>query len=273
MVHTVPKQKVLKSVRNELNRLTKYANLSLSETHTLWNETYGRYMRMSKKAFSSLKQAKKKVLIRADTEITYDEELKLRKNVIYGLARKEFKGLEHTKNELANDIEYRAKSDQIRNLLSGNDVFYLCSSHRNPAKDHADWEGKVYITEDWQSKVSSEEATKIVAYIRNHNTRTVEWVTGEPVYLVTRPNCKHYLIPVTVTEVLNNSTRKLLKEHDAYMEDEKEQSYEYGQYKDYYERLKMLTYLKSMFDAEDLDKDIKETRILVRKWGYRAKNK
>ena len=56
-----------------------------------------------------------------------------------------------------------------------------------------------------------------------------------------------------------------------YMEDEKEISYEYGQYKTYYERLKMLTYMKSMFDAEDLDEDIKNTRELVRKWGTRAK--
>lgn len=61
------------------------------------------------------------------------------------------------------------------------------------------------------------------------------------------------------------------------MEPEKEISYPEGQYKVYYERLKMLSYLHNMFDAEDLGKDISETRNLVQKWkllsegsGYRA---
>ena len=231
---------------------------------------------MSKQSFSLLRRAEKTLEIRADTENEYDERLKLRKNVVYGVAKKEFKGLEHTKNDMANEYEYRGKREDIHQLLEEG-VFYLCSSHKNPAKDHAEWEGKVYVAADWRSRIDQDMHGKVAAYIRNHDVRTVEWVTGEPVYLVFRPNCKHYLIPVTVEEVLGNSVKKLLKSHDMYMENEKEISYPEGQYKNYYERLKMLTYLNSMFDAEDLGSDIKETRKLVRKWkilsegsGYRS---
>lgn len=268
LVHRVPKQKILKLVRKELDRLTYYADLSYLERNRLWQETYSRYMRVSKQSFSSLKRAK-------NTDLDYDEELKLRKNVVYSVMKNEFKRLEKEKNDLANEYEYRNK----RNILTEqfeSGIFYLCSSHIKPAKDHADWEGKVYVSENWAERVTPEFHSQVAAYIRNHQVRTVEWVTGEPVWMVYRPNCKHYFVEVSVEEVLGNSVKSLLKKHSMYMAEEKQLSYEEVQYKTYYERLKMLTYLHKMFDAEDLDKDISETRKLVRKWkllgegsGYR----
>ena len=264
LVHSVPKQKVLKQVRKELDRLTKYAKIPTLERNQLWQDSYSRYIRVSKQSFSLLRKAKM-------TDLDYDDVLILRKNLVYEVVRKEFKSLEHTKNEVANEMEFHEKHDYLRDLLSGEGIFYLCSSHINPAKDHADWEGKIYVAESWADRIDADLHGKVAAYIRNHHIRTVEWVTGEPVYLVTRPNCKHFLIPVSVEEVLGNGVRTLLKRHNMYMEDEKEISYEYGQYQTYYERLKMLTYMKSMFDAEELDEDIKHTRELVRKWDIRAK--
>lgn len=264
LVHRVPKQKCLKLIRKELDRVSSYANLSLKEKHSLWLDSYARYNKVSKQSFSSLRKS-------GAYELEYDDELKLRKNIVYGYLRKQFDVLEHNKNELANEYEYRAKDDEVRGLLESGSIFYLCSSHINPAKDHADWEGKIYVDEDWMDKCDDSDKKRIAAYIRNHKIVSVQWVTGAPVWLVYRPNCKHYLIPVSVDEVLGNSAKKLLKEHDMYMENEPEQSYEYGQYKTYYERSKMLQYLKKMFDAEDLDKDLRNTNKLVKKWDLLSK--
>ena len=265
LVHSTPKQKTLKLVRQELDKLRKYADLSNLETNRLWNETYSRYMRVSKTTFSSLKRAKNSAVIGADTDLDYEEYLKIRKNIVYKTVKKEFPLLEHEKNDVANEYEYRAKRDQMYDLLQDG-VFYLCSTHVNPAKDHAEWEGKIYIHEDWKERTDPDMHGKIAAYVRNHDIRTVQWVTGEPVWLIYRPNCKHYLVEVPVETVLGSSVKSLLKRHEMYMEDEPHISYEYGQYKTYYERLKVYSYLHRMFDAEDLDKDIKETRKLVRKW-------
>ena len=267
LVHRVPKQTTLKLVKKQLKRLADYANLSPSETNSLWADLYKRYIDISKKTFSSLTRAKKASVI-GDWE--YEEELKLRKNIVYGMIRKEFTAIEKEKNAVANAVEYRAKRDQIDTLLSSG-VFYLCSSHPKPAKDHADWEGKVYVNADWRSRTDLDMHGKIAAYIRNKDVKTVQWVVGEPVYLITRPNCKHYFIEISVEEVLGNSEKALLKKHNLYMEDEEPQSYEYTQYKGYYERLKLLSYLRKMFDAEDLDKDIAETRKLVKKWWNKSK--
>lgn len=264
LVHRVPKQKCLNLIRKELDRVSSYANLSLKEKHSLWLDSYARYNKVSKQSFSSLRKS-------GAYELEYDDELKLRKNIVYGYLRKQFDVLEHNKNELANEYEYRAKDDEVRGLLESGSIFYLCSSHINPAKDHADWEGKIYVDEDWMDKCDDSDKKRIAAYIRNHKIVSVQWVTGAPVWLVYRPNCKHYLIPVSVDEVLGSSAKKLLKEHDMYMENEPEQSYEYGQYKTYYERSKMLQYLKKMFDAEDLDKDLRNTNKLVKKWDLLSK--
>lgn len=261
LVHHVPKRQSLKLIQKELGRVAKYCGLNSMETNHLWLESYARYNRVSKQSFSELRKSGWK----------YDDELKTRKNVVYKYLRDEFKDIEHNKNEVADEYEYRAKRDHVDQVMESGEIFFLCSTHENPAKDHADWEGKIYVDEDWADKVSDEEYAGVSAYIRNHHIRTVQWVTGEPVYLIYRPNCKHYLIPVTVEEVLGSSVRRLLKKHDAYMEDEKEISYEYGQYKTYYERAKMLSYLKDMFDAEDLNKDLRQTNKLVKKWGILSK--
>lgn len=271
LVHRVSKQQTLKIIKRELVRLQNYANLSLSETNHLWLKSYNRYMRVSKKSFSLLRKAN---FAEKGTK-DYEEELKNRKNIVYKSLRNEWKLLEREKNDLANEYEYRNKRDSLfEQFQSG--VFYLCSTHINPAKDHADWEGKIYVNADWEDRVDPDMHGKIAAYIRNHDIKTVQWVVGEPVYLITRPNCKHYFIEISVEEVLGNSVRKLLKKHNMYMENEPEQSYEYGQYKNYYERLKALTYLHHMFDAEELSVDITNTRKLARKWKVevdRANNK
>ena len=268
LVHRVPKQQTLKLIRKELNRLDKRIKLSPNERSALWISNYSRYVQVSKKSFSGLRKANKAV----KGTVEYDQELQIRKNVVYQNLKPEFKKLEADKNLVANEMEFRMKHDDLYEQFQSG-IFYLCSTHINPAKDHADWEGKIYVSEDWEERVSPNLHDKVAAYIRNKHIRTVQWVTGEPVWLITRPNCKHYLIEVSPEEVLSSSVKKLLKAHDMYMEDEKEITYEYGQYKDYYERLKMLNYLNKMFDAEELNKDIKQTRRLVLKWADRAKQK
>lgn len=264
LVHRVPKQQTLKLIKKELGRLTKYANLSPIETNHLWQNSYSRYIRVSKQSFSSLRRANNYKKPEKNSQ-DYEQELALRKNIVYKTIRKEWQGLEHEKNDLANEYEFRNKHDSLMEQFASG-IFYLCSTHVNPAKDHADWEGKVYVSEDWEDRVSPDQHSQVGAYIRNHKVQTVQWVTGEPVYLVTRPNCKHYFIEVDVEEVLGSSVKKLLKAHDMYMQDEPEITYEYAQYRNYYDRLKALTYLHRMFDAEELSADITHTRKLARKW-------
>lgn len=96
-------------------------------------------------------------------------------------------------------------------------IFYLCSHHANPAEDHRDWEGKIYVDRFWLSTVQDVYDDSVIRavkrYIRDNNVRTVQWVTGEPVYMITRPYCRHFFIPVPTSEVLNNQVAQIQDKH------------------------------------------------------------
>jgi hypothetical protein len=92
-------------------------------------------------------------------------------------------------------------------------VFFLCSKHKGVcAKDHTAYQGKIYVDRFWRSRVSDAGyAKRIQDYIDTHNIQTVQWVMHAPVYMCTRPNCKHKLIGVRIDDVLNKSLTELRK--------------------------------------------------------------
>ena len=107
----------------------------------------------------------------------------------------------------------RKKKQAIRLQLQDEDqIFFICSQHEKPAKDHADYQGKIYVDRFWRQKVSDENRYAVLSYIRNHNVLTVQEIMGSPVYLITRPNCKHFFIPLGTDEVLHSSIKKIREE-------------------------------------------------------------
>lgn len=260
LVHRVPKRIIMERIKQEIVRSNKYIGLNATEIGDLYTKFLVNYTDISRKVYAKLRK----------TDENYKEELSKRQDVVYSEMRKSvLKRIERDKNRLADTVDYRNKEEDLEDLLTEG-VFFLCSSHEKPAKDHENYEGKVYITEKWENRVSDPHLkARIKAYVRNHNIQTVEWVTGPPVYMIYRPNCKHYFIDVSVEEVLGHSTKSLLKAHKMYMPNEVPMSYEKSQYKAYYERLKALQYLSEMCPSAELDKDIKKTKKLVQKW-YRA---
>lgn len=105
--------------------------------------------------------------------------------------------------------------DEMRSHRARQGVFYLCSSHIKPAEDHADWQGRIYVDRFWRATLKDDESTAqaVAAYIRNHDIRTVQWVCGAPVYMITRPYCRHYMIELDTDEVLGASLNKIKKDH------------------------------------------------------------
>lgn len=108
------------------------------------------------------------------------------------------------------DLNLKQKQDNLRAMLQAQDlVFFACSIHANPAPDHKDWQGVIYVDRFWRTKVRGYTYRAVEAYIRNHGTKTVQEIIGPPVYLTTRPYCKHYFIPLETNAVLTSSARKI----------------------------------------------------------------
>ena len=109
--------------------------------------------------------------------------------------------------------DLRRKKEAVRAMLHDPAViFFVCSKHSNPAEDHKDYQGRIYVDRFWREKVSGDLYYAVQSYIKNRQIMTVQEVMGEPVYMTTRPYCKHYFIPVDTQTVLGQSEKKTVSE-------------------------------------------------------------
>lgn len=82
-------------------------------------------------------------------------------------------------------------------------VFYICSHFGDCAKDHADYQGKYYYDEDWESFGYNEQISKqISSYIKSNNLLSYQSVVYQEPFLTTRPNCRHSFRPVVLTDII-----------------------------------------------------------------------
>lgn len=275
LLHHTPKQKILNQIKKEILNLSVQIGLSENEKHQIWLNCYADYLNVAKKTTLSLLRIERKFGKKED----YEQSLTQRRQVIYASIRAKIQNNDLIKkaNQLMYMYEHRAKHDALygpegilemsrSNSRASYSPFFLCSSHPKPAKDHADWEGKMYYDEDWEKFASDQDKDRIRAYIQNRKLRSVQWVTGEPVYLITRRNCKHYLMNLPLDEVMHSSAKALLKKHKMYMKDEEPVSKEIRAYREYYNRLKVEEALHNLVPNEQLAKDIKKDKKLLDKW-------
>lgn len=207
--------------------------------------------------------------------LSYSEKTSLKKEVVYVAVRRavlDKHDVSKATNKVANHIEARQKDETIEYMLEkGAEVkspYYLCSVHKEPAKDHAKYQGKIYIDRNWKDYIVDKELRyKISMYNRNHNVRSVQYIIGEPVYLIRRPNCKHFFIPIPIDEVLTSSARALVRRHEVIGEQEAAPMSDAQYVLRAYERdLKRDKALYDSIPTDGLEKDIAREKMLVRKW-------
>lgn len=122
-------------------------------------------------------------------------------------------------NKVSEHANSRKRKQNLAGMMRNNrakgGVFYICSTHSNPATDHAEWQGRIYVDRYWRNTLEGDEIAlkKVAAYIRNHDIKTVQEICREPVYLITRPYCKHFFIELDTDEVLNSSLNSIKKNH------------------------------------------------------------
>ena len=148
--------------------------------------------------------------------------------------------------------------------------FYLCSSHADSAKDHAPWQGKIYIDANCDDE-------KSLALARKYHMRTYQWVTGKPVWMVTRPNCRHYFKSLSYNDIVGKSYESLVEEHKMHREIGDRpimQTLRGGDnvqvvIKSYEERLKLHYQMYKARPNEFLRNAIQKDKFLLNKWKNR----
>lgn len=158
--------------------------------------------------------------------------------------------------------ESEGKSETLINVWEENrqtrKIFYVASRHGDCAEDHKDYQGKIYVDRYWHNYDTD---GKIAQYVRANNIRTVQWVVGEPVWFLTRPNCRHYFTSYTPEQILGGKyhvprrkigNRKLQTPKGARL--------------NYYEqRLKTLIGLRRVHTTDLITRQINKTKVLITK--------
>ena len=263
----ISKQQILRQVKHRIQLVAVQLHLQQSEIQLLWQKTLSLYKKMDNSSALGRKKAKK--IAESDPKASAE----VRNSSIYASIRARIIADDpiHHANQVMYEVERRETDDEIAFLLSNatTSPFFLASAHPNPAHDHADYEGRMYYDANWATRgaYTAAESSAIRAYIQNHHLQTVQWVVGPPVYLVRRPNCKHYLTNIPLQEVLHASARKLLQKHHLVMEKEQPIPQRLVYYRNYYNRLKVLEQLNKVIPCKELSKDIKHTKALVDKYS------
>lgn len=93
-------------------------------------------------------------------------------------------------------------------------IFFVCSQHTNSACDHKEYQGKIYVDRFWKHKLMMhgtpdwliQTAEKI---IKKEGYKSIQEIMGHPVYLGTRPNCRHFFTPVDLLSGLTSPAESL----------------------------------------------------------------
>ena len=114
-------------------------------------------------------------------------------------------------NQEVRNKEASVKEKVIRQLTSygieNREHFALVSKHLDSAIDHLDFQGKLYLlTNDLQ------ESELLLARKIGIN-KTLTSVMHDKPYLITRPNCRHYFITLSESDIGDKSVDTLLKEN------------------------------------------------------------
>ena len=117
----------------------------------------------------------------------------------------------HLVNQEVRNKEASVKEKVIRQFTSygieNREHFALVSKHLDSAIDHIDFQGKIYLlTNDLQE-------SELLLARRLGIGRTLASVTHDKPYLITRPNCRHYFITLSESDIGSKSVDTLLKEN------------------------------------------------------------
>ena len=185
---------------------------------------------------------------------------------------KRLEPIEKAKNESLRETEAENKG---KVLSTAEKPFALCSRHDDCAKDHESYQGKVYVHE-WA--LSDPDIRK---WCEENDIKTVEWVTGKPVWMVTRPNCRHFFKDISF-EQAQGKVGVMLKEYgmDRVAGSEKGwKTIKHDTRKEWYteervaatitkykNRLRKHERMARVATNENLDNLIKKDKLLLSKW-------
>jgi hypothetical protein len=132
------------------------------------------------------------------------------------------KPMEHAANVMDKRLQTKAKAAILEGQFGYNRphavIFYLCSWHQKPAEGHKNLQGKIYVDRFWRQTLKDAGEEYLIPAVQNmiraRSMLTVQEATQDPYWLIYRPYCRHYFVPVPTDEVMGSvSDREVLMNH------------------------------------------------------------
>lgn len=188
-------------------------------------------------------------------------------------------------NDEARTYESVLKEEAIEKdspTVGDNKVFYLISQHADSADDHKGYQGKVYIDENWKRYAPTEEHEEIDALRRQYRMTTFQKIIGRPVWMITRPNCRHYFTRIAAKDITGKSYKQIVQDKDMFLQEgnrPRMQTYRHPTKREWYtrqnaqmmvdkykDRLKIHRDLYAIDRNEFIARAIKKDKLLIKKW-------
>ena len=183
-----PKKKTLQEISNDLRRfVNNYIGLNRNERAALYKTAY-LYIRGNRN--------NPNWRLNLSRVQTFDTVLK-------------------TARRVQKSYDLSVKKDVVKALLRRDEyIFYRCSEHVNPAEGHKEYQGKIFVDRFWRQKIDGSLYYNVLSYIKKNKIMTVQEAMQGPIWLITRPYCKHYFIPEKTSDVLSDSVDRSMKKID-----------------------------------------------------------
>jgi len=121
---------------------------------------------------------------------------------------------EYMEMKVRTNIQSEISEKQLQIGAKAKIVFYIVNEFADCADDHAEYQGKIYYDERWQTFGFTPEAEqKIAKRILDKRMISIQNARNNPPYLTTRPNCRHSFKPIPIDTALNVDNRKILDDN------------------------------------------------------------
>lgn len=208
-------EKAKKEVKNTLND-DKTVNLKNNQVTKLSSEVNKGLLFLQQDAIKTYQNTLRDVLLQVKSASDLKEQLAkhIETGLNLGVVYKDGKNYNfdsYFEMKARTDIQQDIGKNMIAAGQEAGVIFYITSFYGDCAPDHADYQGRIYVDEKWESMCPKDRLEEVRNYIDSNKLMTVQEVSEKDPFLTTRPNCRHYFQYISIDEVLGAKTQDDVK--------------------------------------------------------------
>ena len=208
-------QTIIKNAKNEVKQALKEdktVNLSNKQVVQISSQINNGLVSLGTDAMKAYQSTLKDIVLRVKSAGDLKEQLgkHIASGLNIGVTYKDGKTYQfdtYWEMKARTDIQQEIGNNMISTGQENGIIFYITSFYGDCAPDHAEYQGKIYVDEKWESMAPKDRLDEIRDYINSNKLLTVQEVTQNPPFLTTRPNCRHYFQYIDIDSVLGAKTK------------------------------------------------------------------